>query len=260
MAIVVRDVILPYSQLRIPWWSTPEKGLFAVVGPNGSGKSQFFSLLMGTLKPQTGSVMRTTARIGCVMQHPEHQLTETTVKEEILWPFKRVLRSGDPGFLSKLDAVMERWALKSLWNQSPWTLSTGQKRRVILAIYDLLDPDILLLDEPTEGLDGWWKNQLSLWLTTHEFSRLTLVISHDWPWMLSVITKGFWCEQVLKSQPEDLGQLWYAHSLPTTNPLEQLWRELLTRNAPVSLRAWIDSQKAREEVVRLWRLQYPSVR
>ncbi len=252
MAILIENMVLPHSQLRIPRWSAPRQGLYGIVGPNGSGKSQFFSVLMRTLKPRLGKVSIENCRIGCVMQHPEHQLTEATVRDEMLWPFSRK-QQVDHRFQNQLADVIQRWDLEVHWQQSPWTLSTGQKRRLILAVYDLLNPDVLLLDEPSEGLDGEWKKRLATWLTTRAGTRLTLITSHDWPWLLSFVGTGFWCEKTLDASPKDLGQLWYSHQLPTVNPLEQLWRELLNRNAPVSWRGWIDAEVALGQVVTLWK-------
>ncbi len=250
MAILIENVTLPFSELRIPFWQAPEKGLYGVVGPNGSGKSQFFSLLYQELKVRHGTVV-INERVGCVMQHPEHQLTESTVANELLWAF-RGKKQSDSRWQQRVDQIVARWQLGSLWNQSPWTLSTGQKRRVVLAAYDLLNPDVLLLDEPTEGLDGFWREELKRWLISQELSRLTLVISHDWPWLLSFMETGFWCEKTLDSSATDLGKLWHHHTLSAQSPLEELWRDLLNRNAPVSFRGWIDAERALQQVVKLW--------
>ncbi|MCL4495572.1 MAG: energy-coupling factor ABC transporter ATP-binding protein [Firmicutes bacterium] len=250
MAIVIENVVLPYSGLRIPSWRAPDRGLYGVVGPNGSGKSQFFSLLYGGLKVPTGTVS-VTARVGCVMQHPEHQLTESSVAEELLWAFGGT-KHTDPRWRRRVDQTVARWQLEPIWNQSPWTLSTGQKRRVVLAVYDLLDPEVLLMDEPTEGLDRFWRTNLKNWLISEKSARLILIISHDWTWLLSFIETGFWCERVLDSTAADLGRLWYCHNQPASSPLEELWRELLSRNAPVSFRGWIDSERALQQVVKLW--------
>ncbi len=250
MAIIVENVILPFSELQIPSWQAPKRGLYGVVGPNGSGKSQFFSLLYRGLKVHQGTVILQ-ERVGCVMQHPEHQLTESSVANEILWAFKGKKRS-DAKFRQRVDRVVWRWQLDSMWNQSPWTLSTGQKRRVVLAVYDLLNPDVLLVDEPTEGLDKFWKEELKKWLIAKKSSRLVLIISHDWPWMLSFVDNGFWCEKILDGTAKDLGSLWYHHTLSAKSPLEELWRELIKRNAPVSFRGWIGSERALQQVVELW--------
>ncbi|PSR37239.1 MAG: hypothetical protein C7B44_04790, partial [Sulfobacillus thermosulfidooxidans] len=213
MAIIVKDVTLPFSGLHIAQWIAPPRGAYAVMGPNGSGKSQWLALLAGQLRVRSGTVDLGGHRVGWVMQQPEHQLSEESVSREILWPFSSV-KQGEPAFRQSLDAVKERWGLEDLWEHSVWSLSTGQKRRLVCAVYDFLDPEVFLLDEPTEGLDVTWKSRIRDWIIARSENHLMLIVSHDWPWVLSFVSQGYWCEGVLDNIPQDLGEMWYAHSLP----------------------------------------------
>ncbi len=251
MAITVQGVTLPYSGLFIEHWQAPAAGVYAVMGPNGAGKSQWLSLLAGQLKVRGGTVKRGRHRIGLVMQHPEHQIAEDRVSAEMLWPYGETRRTA-PDFLASVAQVRTRWALDGFWDDSPWTLSTGQKRRLVFAVYDLLNPDVLLLDEPSEALDGEWKDRTRRWVAERAQDHLVLIASHDWPWVLSFVDQGYWCEGTLDNKPRDLGELWYERQVPPSGRLEELWRELLDRSAPVGLREWIDPQIAAGQAVKLW--------
>ena len=147
---------------------TVEKGEFlGIIGHTGSGKSTLIQHLNGLLKPTSGDVLldgesiwkdkattrRARFQVGLVFQYPEYQLFEETVYKDIAFGPKnmglkeeeirqRVLRAAefagvDPGFLEK----------------SPFDLSGGQKRRVAIAGVIAMEPEIVIFDEPTAGLD-----------------------------------------------------------------------------------------------------------
>ena len=147
---------------------TVEKGEFlGVIGHTGSGKSTLIQHLNGLLKPTGGDVLldgesiwkdkQTTRqahfRVGLVFQYPEYQLFEDTVFQDIAFGPKnmglnedeirqRVLRAA--GFAGVDPAVLEK---------SPFDLSGGQKRRVAIAGVIAMEPEIVIFDEPTAGLD-----------------------------------------------------------------------------------------------------------
>ena len=145
-----------------------EKGEFlGVIGHTGSGKSTLIQHLNGLLKPTSGDVLlngesiwkdkQTTRqarfRVGLVFQYPEYQLFEDTVFQDIAFGPKnmglsedavkeRVLRAA--GFAGVSEASLEK---------SPFDLSGGQKRRVAIAGVIAMEPEIVIFDEPTAGLD-----------------------------------------------------------------------------------------------------------
>ena len=145
-----------------------EKGEFiGVIGHTGSGKSTLMQHLNGLLKPTSGTIMldgkdiwsdkKTTRqsrfRVGLVFQYPEYQLFEETVYKDIAFGPKNMGLPSDEidrrvreaaGFVGITDAQLE---------VSPFDLSGGQKRRVAIAGVIAMEPEILILDEPTAGLD-----------------------------------------------------------------------------------------------------------
>lgn len=147
---------------------TVEKGEFlGIIGHTGSGKSTLMQHLNGLLKPTSGDVLlsgesiwkdkQTTRaarfRVGLVFQYPEYQLFEDTVYKDIAFGPKnmglsegeiraRVLRAA--GFVGLPEDVLEK---------SPFDLSGGQKRRVAIAGVIAMEPEIIIFDEPTAGLD-----------------------------------------------------------------------------------------------------------
>ena len=145
-----------------------ERGEFiGIIGHTGSGKSTLMQHLNGLLKPTSGKIMldgtdiwqdkKTTRqsrfRVGLVFQYPEYQLFEETVYKDIAFGPKnmgldekevdRRVREA-AGFVGITDAQLE---------VSPFDLSGGQKRRVAIAGVIAMEPEILILDEPTAGLD-----------------------------------------------------------------------------------------------------------
>lgn len=147
---------------------TIEDGEFVcIVGHTGSGKSTLVQHLNGLLKPTSGQVLvdgedmngenvdrrRIRQKVGLVFQYPEYQLFEETVYKDIAFGPANQGKTGD-----ELDyAVREAAKLVGIRDdqleKSPFELSGGQKRRVALAGVLAMEPEVLVLDEPTAGLD-----------------------------------------------------------------------------------------------------------
>lgn len=145
-----------------------ERGEFiGIIGHTGSGKSTLMQHLNGLLKPTSGSILldgvdiwsdkKTTRqsrfRVGLVFQYPEYQLFEETVYKDIAFGPKNMGLKAD-----EIDRrVREAAALVGLTEAqlevSPFDLSGGQKRRVAIAGVIAMEPEVLILDEPTAGLD-----------------------------------------------------------------------------------------------------------
>ena len=147
---------------------TVERGEFiGVIGHTGSGKSTLMQHLNGLLKPTSGQIIldgvdiwsdkkatrQARFRVGLVFQYPEYQLFEETVYKDIAYGPKNMKLSPEEidrrvreaaGFVGITDEQLE---------VSPFDLSGGQKRRVAIAGVIAMEPEILILDEPTAGLD-----------------------------------------------------------------------------------------------------------
>jgi energy-coupling factor transport system ATP-binding protein len=147
---------------------TAERGEFiGVIGHTGSGKSTLMQHLNGLLKPTSGQILldgkdiwtdkattrQSRFRVGLVFQYPEYQLFEETVYKDIAYGPKNMGLKQD-----EIDRrVREAARLVGLTDEqlevSPFDLSGGQKRRVAIAGVIAMEPEILILDEPTAGLD-----------------------------------------------------------------------------------------------------------
>ncbi|WP_426311768.1 ABC transporter ATP-binding protein [Cellulosimicrobium sp. E-16] len=124
--------------------------VLAVVGPNGGGKSTLLRGLAG-LERTTGDVVTATDEpVAMVFQDPEHQLVARTVREEVAWS-ARLARLAD--LEARVERTLDAFGLAHLADANPYRLSGGEQRRLSLATATVLDPPVLLADEPTFGLD-----------------------------------------------------------------------------------------------------------
>lgn len=204
MSIELKDVTYTYMP-KTPFERTAikqinleiKKGEFvAIIGHTGSGKSTLVQHLNGILKPTAGSVTidgvdlhaqkgaAKTARrkVGMVFQYPEHQLFEETIYEDIAFGPKNL---GLP--TEEIDARVHRaMAFAGLdfavyAERSPFQLSGGQMRRVAIAGVIALEPEYLILDEPSAGLDPRGRDEIF-----HEIAKLyresgiaVILVSHN---------------------------------------------------------------------------------
>ena len=145
-----------------------EKGeIIGIIGHTGSGKSTFIQHLNGLLKPSSGRVLfngedifssksftrEVRFKVGLVFQYPEYQLFEETVYKDIAFGPKNMKLSEEQIDISVRGAAEFVGVDEELLNKSPFDLSGGQKRRVAIAGVMAMQPDVLILDEPTAGLD-----------------------------------------------------------------------------------------------------------
>lgn len=176
-----------------------------LIGHTGSGKSTLVQHLNGILKPTKGQILldgrdmwdkATNIRdvrfkIGLVFQYPEHQLFEETVYKDIAF--------GPTNMGLSEDEIRERvmYALKfvglesDILEQSPFELSGGQKRRVAIAGVIAMKPEVLVLDEPTAGLDPKARDDLLLQIKKYhkENNSTVIIVSHSMEDMAKTVDK-----------------------------------------------------------------------
>jgi len=166
-----------------------------IIGHTGSGKSTLIQHLNGLLKPSSGTIYLDGAdiwaepkkirsvrfRVGLVFQYPEYQLFEDTVRKDIAFGPKNMgldAREVERRVLAALSAV---GLDESVLDKSPFALSGGQKRRVAIAGVMAMEPEVLILDEPTAGLDPRGRESILQMLREyHERRGSTVVlVSHS---------------------------------------------------------------------------------
>lgn len=163
----------------------------ALLGPNGSGKTTLAKLLIGLLRPSSGRLMidnrdARTARVpelartvGYVFQNPDHQIFAPTVADEIA--FALWLQGLSPVEVAQRVAeALDRFRLAGQSHQPPALLGSSQRRQVTLAAVLAARPRVLVLDEPTGGLDG--RSQQELMAAVSMFNHrggTVLLITHD---------------------------------------------------------------------------------
>ena len=158
---------------------TVRRGEFmALLGGNGAGKTTSLHLLSGALTPQRGEVKRT-GRIGALPQNPQALFVKKTVREDLYEVF-----DGQRMDLAlkeqRIAQAVSLCRLTELLDRHPYDLSGGEQQRAALCKVLLLDPEILLLDEPTKGLDAEFKQELASILRALTAGGVTiLMVSHD---------------------------------------------------------------------------------
>lgn len=141
------------------------KGDFlAILGANGAGKTTTVRLIDGLIRPTQGRVLINGAdtatspvserarRVGFLFQNPDRQICKNTVREEILFGLKTVHgNESEEALNARCEEVLKDFGFSG--DEEPFSLSRGQRQRVALASILAVEPEILILDEPTTGLD-----------------------------------------------------------------------------------------------------------
>ena len=166
-----------------------------LIGHTGSGKSTLIQLLNGLIKPTEGRVrvagfdltdkktkMRDVRfKVGLVMQYPEHQLFEETVFKDIAFGPQNMGMPQEE-IKNRVEFAANLVGLsKEILDKSPFDLSGGQKRRVAIAGVLAMEPKVLILDEPTAGLDPGGRDEILFKIKDmHERMNLTVIlVSHS---------------------------------------------------------------------------------
>ena len=151
---------------------TLNKGeIFALLGGNGSGKSTTAGLLSGRLKPYRGKVKTYGARVAALPQDPRELFVKDTVLDE--------LKELDPEEALLLH-ITELLELEGVLSRHPFDISGGEQQRLALGKVLLTAPDVLLLDEPTKGMDGEFKRRFGELLSRLKAEGKTIfLVSHD---------------------------------------------------------------------------------
>jgi len=142
----------------------------ALTGPNGSGKTTLAKLAAGLLEPQQGEISRS-GRVAYLSQDPGRYVVAERVDEEVAL--------GVGGELERACAALRTVGLTGYDDRHPRDLSSGERERVALAAVLVTDPDVLVLDEPTRGMDPERKHALAARLRRDAAKRATLVVTHD---------------------------------------------------------------------------------
>lgn len=168
-----------------------EKGEFiGIMGHTGSGKSTLVQILNGLMKPTSGQVLldgediwanpkdirKIRFKVGMVFQYPEYQLFEETVAKDIAFGPTNMGKSGAELEKAVNDAARFTGLKDELLEKSPFDLSGGEKRRAAIAGVIAMNPEVLVLDEPTAGLDPMGRDVLLSQIVQYHKERKNTVI------------------------------------------------------------------------------------
>ncbi len=172
-----------------------DREFIGIVGHTGSGKSTLTQLLNGLEKPSSGTIYyndediqadgyerrKLRQKVGLVFQYPEHQLFEVSVIKDVEFGPRNLGLSNLEIEKRSFDALKQVGLSDDLLDVAPFALSGGQKRRVAIAGVLAMQPEVLILDEPTAGLDPAGRTEiLELLKKLHEETNITVIlVSHS---------------------------------------------------------------------------------
>ena len=170
----------------------PDGQFIGLIGHTGSGKSTLIQHLNGLIKATSGAIyydghdiydddfsmksLRT--KVGLVFQYPEHQLFETTVVKDVEFGPKNMKLPQLEVQMRTFEAIKMVGISEELYDASPFELSGGQKRRVAIAGVLAMKPQVLVLDEPTAGLDPTQRIRLRDYIASVAKERTVLLATH----------------------------------------------------------------------------------
>lgn len=168
------DTPLAVKALNDICLTIPDGQFIGIIGHTGSGKSTLMQHLNGLLKASGGSIYfngediydkdydmkKLRSKVGLVFQYPEHQLFEVDVFTDVCFGPKNLGLERKEVELRAYDALRKVGLPDKLFYQSPFDLSGGQKRRVAIAGVLAMKPEVLILDEPTAGLDPKGRDEI----------------------------------------------------------------------------------------------------
>ncbi|MDO4670722.1 MAG: energy-coupling factor transporter ATPase [Aerococcus sp.] len=174
-------------------FTIPDKKFTALIGQTGSGKSTAVKHLVALLKPTVGEVKidqwtltNTTSgqtlrdirrHVGIVFQFPESQLFEETVIKDVMFGPKNYGASDEEALEMAKQALRQVGVSEELWERAPFDLSGGQMRRVAIAGVIAMKPELLILDEPTAGLDPKGRQEMmEMFYRLYQEQALTVVL------------------------------------------------------------------------------------
>ncbi len=208
-AVVVQDLVFGYRQddliLQGISFSLKAGERMALLGQTGTGKSTLMENLIGLKQPNSGTISiqgipvepttlpEVRRRVGFCFQDPDDQLFMPTILEDVM--FGPCNYGIDPEqALVQATHLLADFGLADCVNRSVYELSGGQKRLAALAAVLALEPAILILDEPTNGLDPWWRRELAQILSQLPV-EVMLIASHDLQWISQVTQRAMILKQ-----------------------------------------------------------------
>lgn len=217
---------LPHESVAVQdvSFSIEDGQIAGIIGHTGSGKSTLVQHLNGLIRPKTGSiyideenicdgktVMREIRKkVGLVFQYPEYQLFEETVFKDVAFGPKNI-GLADEELEDRVREAVELVGLdyEQIKDKSPFDLSGGQKRRVAIAGVIAMKPKVLILDEPTAGLDPKaHRDVLDMIIRVHEHeNNITIMVSHNMEDIASMCDKVIVMDRahaVMEGTPEEV--------------------------------------------------------
>ena len=193
-AVIVKEAWFRYSKdapdvLKGVNFAVPKNGLFAIVGGNGTGKSTTLKAICNICRPYRGQVLIDGKRVekykagelfrgnlAMLPQDPQSLFVKRNVREDL----EEMLGDPDRDDSGRLERVAEICDITDLLESHPYDLSGGEQQRAALAKVLLTDPKILLLDEPTKGIDSFFKLKFAEILEKLKKQGVTIImVSHD---------------------------------------------------------------------------------
>ena len=173
----------------------PDGQFIGLIGHTGSGKSTLVQHLNGLLNPTNGTIYfngkdiadkdfdkkELRSKVGLVFQYPEHQLFEVTVFQDVCFGPKNLGLSQKEVDIRAYQALKQAGVKEEQFYQSPFELSGGQKRRVAIAGVLAMHPEVLILDEPTAGLDPKGRDEIlgQIKKLQKEMGITVILVSHS---------------------------------------------------------------------------------
>ena len=235
----------------------PENSFAAFIGRTGSGKSTLVQTLNALLLPNSGEVIIDEFHVGpkkrknknikglrkhvsLVFQFPEYQLFEETVEKDVAFGLKNFGVKHDEALKKAHEALLSVGLSEKYFTKSPFELSGGEKRRVAIAGILAINPDILVLDEPTAGLDDKGaRDVMALVEQMHKDGKTIIIVTHDMDLVMRycdlvfVLKDGKIAYQGSKEQLFDSIDSSSAIEIP---PLYQLAQKLKEKGAPINIK------------------------